>query len=53
MSTAFTAQQVRDRLKPALDPSDKLIVVDASNNAASWANLGAEAIARLKAQGFE
>jgi len=53
VGTALSAQQVRDRLKGALDASDKVIVVDATNNAAAWANLGAEAAARLTAQGFE
>ena len=53
VSTALTARQVCDRLKPLLDTTDKLIVVDATRNKAAWANLGADAVARLKAQGLE
>ena len=53
VKTALSARQVCHRLRSMLDEKDRVIVVDATNDQAAWANLGAEAVARLKAQGFE
>jgi hypothetical protein len=52
VSTNLTAKQVCDRLKSVLDPSDKLIVVDTTNNKAAWINLEAAAAKRLQEQGY-
>ena len=52
VSTTQSAKQVCERLKPLLDGSDKLIVVDTTNNKAAWANLGEDAIKRLQEQGY-
>ncbi|MBI3045400.1 MAG: hypothetical protein HYY78_21530 [Betaproteobacteria bacterium] len=52
LNTPQTAAQVCDRLKTVLADNDKLIVVDATNNKAAWINLGAEAVRRLREQGF-
>lgn len=52
VSTGMSAIQVCDRLKSVLDESDKLIVVDMTNNKAAWGNLGANAVEHLQAQGY-
>jgi hypothetical protein len=52
VGTPLSAKQVCDRLKSVLDTSDKLIVVDTTNNKAAWINLGAEAVKRLQEQGY-
>jgi hypothetical protein len=44
-----TADQVRDRLKPALDVNDQLVVIDASNCRTAWIHLGKEASESLRA----
>ena len=50
--TPQSAAQVCDRLKAVLAESDKLIVVDATNDKAAWINLGAEAVKCLREQGY-
>lgn len=52
VGTNMTAKQVCDRLKSVLDETDKLIVVDTTNNKAAWANLDAAAAKRLMEQGY-
>jgi hypothetical protein len=53
VNTPLSAQQVCDRLKPLLDgTTDKLIVVDTTNNKAAWVNLGQDADKRLQEQGY-
>ncbi len=50
--TNQSAKQVSDRLKSVLDETDKLIVVDTTNNKAAWINLDAAAAKRLQEQGY-
>ena len=52
LSTPLSAVQVCDRLKSLLDQTDKLIVVDTTNNKAAWINLGQDAVKRLQDQGY-
>jgi hypothetical protein len=52
VKTELSARQACDRLKSLLDQKDKLVVVDATNNAVAWVHLDAAADARLRAQGF-
>jgi len=52
VGTSMTAKQVCDRLKSVLDETDKLIVVDTTNNKAAWANLDVAAVKRLQEQGY-
>jgi len=52
VTTALTADQVCERLKPALDPADELIVIDVTNRQVAWINLGEGASNRLREQGF-
>jgi len=52
VSTAMSARQVCDRLKSLLDESDKLVVIDTTNNKAAWLNLGQDAVKRLQEQGY-
>jgi hypothetical protein len=52
VGTNLTAKQVCDRLKSVLDATDKLIVVDTTNNKAAWINLAADAVKRLQEQGY-
>ena len=52
VSTTQSARQVCDRLKSVLDDSDKLLVMDTTNNKVAWLNLEADAIKRLQEQGF-
>jgi hypothetical protein len=42
VSSNYTASQAVDIVKKAMDSDDKVIVVDASNNTASWHNIGKE-----------
>ncbi len=43
-----TANEIRDRLKPALDVNDQLVVIDASNCRTAWINLNKEASGKLR-----
>jgi hypothetical protein len=52
LKTKLSAGQVRDRIKPALDKSDQLVVIDATNNRMASINLRAEASKQLYDQGF-
>ena len=52
VDTAMSVQQICDRLKPLLDESDKLVVIDTTNNKAAWLNLGHDAIKRLQERGY-
>jgi len=52
VATDQSAKQVCDRLKSVLDETDKLIVVDTTNNQAAWMNLEETAVKRLKEQGY-
>jgi len=52
VDTGLSVKQVRDRLKSALDETDKLIAIDTTNNQAAWLNLDADAVKRLQAQGY-
>lgn len=52
VTTKLSAKQVCDRLKSVLDGSDRLIVVDTTNNKVAWINLGDEAVKRLQEQGY-
>lgn len=51
VNTPLSAQKVCDRLKSVLDESDKLIVIDATNNEVAWVNLDEKAVRRLRAPG--
>jgi len=46
VKTDWTARQVRDHIKPYIDPRDELLVVELSGEGA-WAGLNDEAIAWL------
>lgn len=52
LNTPLSARQVCDRLMSLLDETDKLIVVDTTNNKAAWVNLGKDAARRLQEQGY-
>lgn len=52
VSTPLSVMQVCDRLKSLLDETDKLIIVDTTNNKAAWVNLGKDAVKRLQEQGY-
>jgi len=47
VKTAQSAVEVCDRLKPALDVNDQLVVIDASNGKAAWINLRKDASGSL------
>ena len=47
-----TATEIRDRLKPALDVNDQLVVIDASNCRTAWINLNKEASGKLRDLGL-
>ena len=49
--TAQSPAEVRDRLKPALDANDQLIVIDASNGKTAWINLPKKASDSLRELG--
>lgn len=53
LKTPLSARQVCDRVKPALDKNDQLVVIDATNNKVAWINLGAEVSGSLHDQGFQ
>ena len=44
----LTAAQARDKLLPAIDKNDSLLVVDATNNSCAWFNLSPESSEYLK-----
>ena len=52
LKTRLSAGQIRDRIKPALDRDDQLVVIDATNNKMASINLRAEASKQLYDQGF-
>ena len=52
VSTTMSPKQVCDRLKSVLDGTDKLVVVDTTNNKAAWLNLTPDAVKHLHDQGF-
>ncbi len=52
LKTKLSAGQIRDRIKPALDNNDQLVVIDATNNRMASINLRAEASKQLYDQGF-
>jgi ribulose 1,5-bisphosphate carboxylase large subunit-like protein len=52
VSTTMSPEQVCERLKSVLDETDKLVVVDTTSNKAAWLNLSADAVKRLREQGF-
>ncbi len=52
VNTPLSAQQVCDRVKSVLEESDKLIVIDATNNKAAWINLDEKTARRLRDQGY-
>ena len=43
-----SAAEIRDRLKPALEVSDQMVVIDASNGRTAWINLDKEASGKLR-----
>ena len=42
VKSSLTAEQARDRIWKAMDSSDTVYVVDATNNQAAWQNLSSE-----------
>lgn len=52
VNTSLSTREVCDRLKSVLSDNDKVIVIDTTNNKAAWVNLGADAVKRLRDQGF-
>jgi len=48
IKTDDSAGAVRERLKPALDVNDQLVVIDASNGKAAWINLRKDASGSLR-----
>jgi hypothetical protein len=42
VNSEYTAAQARDYIKPALDASDSLYVIDATNGSAAWQGLSNE-----------
>lgn len=48
VDSKYTASQAVDIIKRAADANDKIYVVDATNNNASWVNLGPEAAAYIQ-----
>lgn len=52
LSTSLSAAQVCDRIKPALDKSDQLFVIDATNNEIASVNLRADVSKSLYDQGI-
>lgn len=52
LKTTLSAGQIRDRIKPALDKNDQLIVIDATNNRMASINLRTDASKQLYDQGF-
>ena len=52
LNTQLSAGQVRDRIKPALDRNDQLVIIDATNNRIASINLRADTSKQLYDQGF-
>ena len=52
LKTSQSAVQVRDRLKPALEHDDKLVIIDAAGGKVAWLNLDAKAAQGLHDLGF-
>lgn len=52
LNTKLSAGQIRDRIKPALDKNDQLVVIDATNNGLASINLRAQTSKQLYDQGF-
>jgi hypothetical protein len=52
LQTKLSAGQIRDRIKPALDRHDQLVVIDATNNRMASINLRGDASKQLYDQGF-
>ena len=52
LSTRLTPGQMRDRIKPALDKNDQLVIIDATNNRLASLNLRSDASKQLYDQGF-
>ncbi|MCF7419275.1 hypothetical protein [Escherichia coli] len=50
VNSTYTASQAAEIVRKSMDADDKLIVVDASNNVASWFNLSAEVANFIKEQ---
>ncbi|HID9365590.1 TPA: hypothetical protein ACXE8Y_004152 [Klebsiella quasipneumoniae] len=50
VNSTYTASQATEIVRKSMDADDKLIVVDASNNVASWYNLSAEVANFIKDQ---
>lgn len=50
VQSTLTATQAKDRLTPHIDTNDSLIVVDASNNVATWYGLSNEVSEHIKTQ---
>lgn len=52
LATDRTAAEIRDRLKPALDVNDQLVVMEVARGGAAWVNLGKNAVASLRTHEF-
>ena len=48
IKTTKTVTEVRDRLKPAVDVNDQIVVIDASNAKLAWLQLAQAAERRLR-----
>lgn len=48
INSQFTAEQARAKLDRYLDNNDKIIVIDAKNNSASWKGLSSEVATHMK-----
>ncbi len=50
VQSTLTATQAKDRLTPHIDTNDSLIVIDASNNVATWYGLSDKVAKHIKAR---
>ena len=50
VQSTLTATQAKDRLIPHIDTNDSLIVIDASNNVATWYGLPDKVAKHIKAR---
>jgi len=50
VESGYTAAEATEIIRKAADTNDKLYVVDATNNTASWVNLGDDVASYIKRQ---
>jgi hypothetical protein len=53
LNSRLSVNEVRDRIKPALDKNDQLVVIDATNNRMASLNLRSDASKQLYDRGLE